>query len=182
MKAKARVLKRESASDGAERLLVELLEGFSVEKAGEWLRSKFPSFDSSRAEVLDSASTKSERESFAAARLLGVVERLQGEGGTTEADGGNRPLVVAAVTMRRELTERTSRLGQFNYAKKVLQGAIAKGGLGFSGIPSQGLFFFHDKDGCFRLSLVTAEVEKRKLKWNAARRSRTLCGVASRLA
>ncbi|MBP5786848.1 MAG: SAM-dependent DNA methyltransferase, partial [Kiritimatiellae bacterium] len=98
------------------------------------------------------------------------MERLQGEGGTTEADGGNRPLVVASVKMRRELTERTSRLVQFNYAKKVLQGAIAKGGLGFAGIPSQGLFFFHDKDGFFRLSLVTAEVEKRKLKWNAAKR------------
>ena len=176
MKAKARVWKRESASDGAERLLVELIEGFSVEKAGEWLRAKFPAFDSSRAEVLDCAGTKSERESFAEARLLGFVGRLKGEegtagtDGTTDADGGNRPLVVAAVKMRRELTERTSRLVQFNYAKKILQVAIAKGGLGFSGIPSQGLFFFHDKDGFFRLSLVTAEVEKRKLKWNAARR------------
>ena len=170
MKAKTRNTNRESASDGAEQLLVELLEGFSAEKAGAWLRAKFPSFDSSRAEVLDCASTKSEREYFAAARLLGFVERLQGEGGTTGADGGNRPLVVAAVKMRRELTERTSRLVQFNYAKKVLQGAISKGGLGFAGIPSQGLFFFHDQDGFFRLSLVTAEVEKRKLKWNAARR------------
>ena len=152
-----------SASDGAERTLFELIDGFSVRRAEDWLRVKFPSFDASRAEPLDCAATKSERDYFAETRLLGFVTNLP-----EEAD--NRPLVVASVRMRRELTERTSRLVQFNYAKKVLQGAIAKGALGFSGIPSQGLFFFHDKDGFFRLSLVTAEVEKRRLKWNAAKR------------
>ncbi|MBR3087100.1 MAG: hypothetical protein IKH04_11945 [Kiritimatiellae bacterium] len=140
-----------------------MVAGFSEARAVDWLRVKFPSFDSSHGEALDCAATKNERDYFADTRLLGFV--------TTLADGdANRPLVVAAVRMKRELTERTSRLVQFVYAKKVLQGAIAKGALGFSGIPSQGLFFFHDANGCFRLSLVTAEVERRKLKWNEAKR------------
>ncbi len=164
----------DSVSDGAERALEELVGGFSLQRAVGWLRAKFPSFDSSRAETLDCAATKSERDYFAGARLLGFVENLpesrKPSGPDAAAPAANRPLVVAAVEMRRELTERTSRLVQFNYAKKVLQGAIAKGALGFSGIPSQGLFFFHGRNGCFRLSLVTAEVEKRRLKWNAAKR------------
>ena len=175
--------KVESASDGAERALFALIDGFSPRRSDDWLRAKFPLFDASRAEPLDCAATKSEKDYFAEARLLGFVARLPESGTTGTArttatvpdgpavpDVANRPLVVAAIKMRRELTERTSRLVQFNYAKKVLQGAIAKGALGFSGIPSQGLFFFYDKDGYFRLSLVTAEVDKRKLKWNAARR------------
>ena len=158
-----RTVKAESASDGSERALFELIDGFSVRRAEDWLRAKFPSFDSSHGEALDCASTKNERDYFDEARLLGFV--------TTLADGeANRPLVVAAVRMKRDLTERTSRLVQFNYAKKVLQGAIAKGASGFSGIPSQGLFLFYDRNGFFRLSLVTAEVEKRKLKWNEAKR------------
>ena len=160
-----------SASDGAEAALAALIGGFSARRAEDWLRAKFPSFDSSLAEPLDCAATKSEREHFSEARLWGFVGRMP-EGGAAEKSGtaANRPLVVAAVRMRRELTERTSRLVQFNYAKKVLRAAIEKGSFGFSGIPAQGLFFFYDRNGCFRLSLVTAEVERRKLKWNAAKR------------
>ena len=171
--AKANTRKSETglASDGAEAALAALIGGFSVRKAEDWLRAKFPSFDSSRAEPLDCAATKSEREHFSEARLWGFVGRMP-EDGAAEMSGtaANRPLVVAAVRMRRELTERTSRLVQFNYAKKVLRATIEKGSFGFSGIPAQGLFFFHDRNGCFRLSLVTAEVERRKLKWNAAKR------------
>ena len=155
--------KTETISDGSENLLKQMIGDFSVGRAVDWLRVKFPSFDSSHGEALDCAATKNERDYFDEARLLGFV--------TTLADGeANRPLVVAAVRMKRDLTERTSRLVQFSYAKKVLQGAIAKGASGFSGIPSQGLFLFYDRNGFFRLSLVTAEVEKRKLKWNEARR------------
>ena len=158
-----KVFNMETASDGAEKLLAQMVGEFSVGRAVDWLRAKFPSFDSSHGEALDCAATKNERDYFDEARLLGFV--------TTLADGeANRPLVVASVRMKRDLTERTSRLVQFNYAKKVLQGAIAKGASGFSGIPSQGLFLFYDRNGYFRLSLVTAEVEKRKLKWNEAKR------------
>ena len=82
-----------SASDGAERTLFELIDGFSVRRAEDWLRVKFPSFDASRAEPLDCAATKSERDYFAETRLLGFVTNLP-----EEAD--NRPLVVASVRMR----------------------------------------------------------------------------------
>ena len=39
-------------SDGSESKLVELVARFSVKRAVEWLRTKFPSFDTSRAEEL----------------------------------------------------------------------------------------------------------------------------------
>ena len=111
----------DSVSDGAERALEELVGGFSMQRAVGWLRVKFPSFDSSRAEALDCAATKSERDYFAGARLLGFVENLPESnrasgtaGAGADAPAANRPLVVAAVEMRRELTERTSRLVQFN--------------------------------------------------------------------
>ncbi len=175
-----RLEKAGTMADGGEKLLVAMVAGFSETRAVDWLRVKFPSFDSSHGEALDCAATKNERDYFADARLLGFVTRMPEDGtsGTTGTNGTagtvadvvNKPLVVVSVRMKRELTERTSRLVQFAYAKKVLQGAIAKGALGFSGIPSQGLFFFHDANGCFRLSLVTAEVEKRCLKWNEAKR------------
>ncbi len=103
---------------------------------------------------------------------LGYVTRLP-SGGThfsASADAANRPLLVAAIRMRKDLTERTSRLVQFNYAKKLLQNAVARGAQGVNGLPSQGLFFFYDKDGIFRLSLVTGEVEKRRFRFSAAKR------------
>lgn len=153
-------------SDGSERMLIELVERFSVKRAVEWLRIKFPSFDTSRGEELACDATKNENDYFAAAELLGYVTKLS----ASKSDDTNKPILVAAVKMRKDLTERTSRLVQFNYAKKLLQNAIAKGAQGVSGLPSQGLFFFYDKDGFFRLSLVTGEVEKRRFKYNEAKR------------
>ena len=153
-------------SDGSESKLVELVARFSVKRAVEWLRIKFPSFDTSRAEDLACDTTKNEKDYFVSAELLGYVTRLP----LGKSDDANKPVLVAAIKMRKDLTERTSRLVQFNYAKKLLQNAIAKGAQGVSGLPSQGLFFFYDKDGFFRLSLVTGEVEKRKFKFSEAKR------------
>ncbi len=250
----------EVVSDGSEKPLAELVERFSVKRAVAWLRVKFPSFDTSRAEGLACDATKNEKEYFDAAELLGYVTRLPSggthfsasadaanlgyvtrlpsggthfsasadaanlgyvtrlpsggthfsasadaanlgyvtrlpsggthfsasadaanlgyvtrlpSGGThfsASADAANRPLLVAAIRMRKDLTERTSRLVQFNYAKKLLQNAVARGAQGVNGLPSQGLFFFYDKDGIFRLSLVTGEVEKRRFRFSAAKR------------
>ena len=153
-------------SDGSESKLVELVARFSVKRAVEWLRVKFPSFDTSRAEDVACDTTKNEKDYFVSAELLGYVARLP----LGKSDDANKPVLVAAIKMRKDLTERTSRLVQFNYAKKLLQNAIAKGAQGVSGLPSQGLFFFYDKDGFFRLSLVTGEVEKRKFKFSEAKR------------
>ena len=153
-------------SDGSEKMLVEMVERFSVRRAVEWLRMKFTSFDTSRAEEVACDTTKNEKDYFVSAELLGYVTRLP----LSKSDDANKPVLVAAIKMRKDLTERTSRLVQFNYSKKLLQNAIAKGAQGVSGLPSQGLFFFYDKDGFFRLSLVTGEVEKRRFKYNEAKR------------
>ena len=153
-------------SDGSEKLLVEMIERFSTKRAIDWLRVKFPSFDTGRAEAIACDATKNEKDYFAAAELLGYVTRMpQGK-----TDDTNRPLLVAAVKMKKDMTERTSRLVQFNFAKKILQSAVTGGAKGLNGLPSQGLFFFYDKDGYFRLSLVSGEVEKRRFKFNEAKR------------
>ena len=153
-------------SDGSERLLVEMIERFSVKRAVDWLHVKFSSFDTSNAQELPADATKNERDYFSEARLLGYVANFS----AGKSNDENKPVLVAAIKMRKDLIERTSRLVQFNYAKKVLQNAVSKGAQGVSGLPSQGLFFFYDKDGYFRLSLVTGDVEKRRFKFNEAKR------------
>ena len=153
-------------SDGSEKLLVEMIERFSTKRAIDWLRVKFPSFDTGRAEAIACDATKNEKDYFAAAELLGYVTRMP----RGKTDDTNRPLFVAAVKMKKDMTERTSRLVQFNFAKKILQSAVTGGAKGLNGLPSQGLFFFYDKDGYFRLSLVSGEVEKRRFKFNEAKR------------
>ena len=153
-------------SDGSERLFVEMIERFSVKRAVDWLHVKFSSFDTSNAQELPADATKNERDYFSEARLLGYVANFS----AGKSNDENKPVLVAAIKMRKDLTERTSRLVQFNYAKKVLQNAVSKGAQGVSGLPSQGLFFFYDKDGYFRLSLVTGDVEKRRFKFNEAKR------------
>ena len=153
-------------SDGSERLLVEMIERFSVKRAVDWLRVKFSSFDTSNAQELPADATKNERDYFSEARLLGYVANFP----AGKSNDENKPVLVAVIKMRKDLTERTSRLVQFNYAKKVLQNAVSKGAQGVSGLPSQGLFFFYDQDGYFRLSLVTGDVEKRRFKFNEAKR------------
>ena len=146
--------------------LARLCADFSVVKIDEWLERKFASYDTSKADVISIAENKNDKEYFKGARLLGYVRDLpDGRSGA-----GNRPLLVAAVEMRKILTERTSRQAQFNFAKRVLQNAVRSGATGLNGYPSQGLFFFYDNEQFFRISLVSGEMEGRKFKFNEAKR------------
>ena len=146
--------------------LTRLCADFSVAKIGEWLERKFASYDTSKQDVISIAENKNDKEYFKSARLLGYVRALpDGRSGA-----GNRPLLVAAVEMRKILTERTSRQAQFNFAKRVLQNAVRSGATGLNGYPSQGLFFFYDNEQFFRISLVSGEMEGRKFKFNEAKR------------
>ena len=146
--------------------LTRLCADFSVAKIGEWLERKFASYDTSKQDVISIAENKNDKEYFKGARLLGYVRDLpDGRSGA-----GNRPLLVAAVEMRKILTERTSRQAQFNFAKRVLQNAVRSGAAGLNGYPSQGLFFFYDNEQFFRISLVSGEMEGRKFKFNEAKR------------
>ena len=149
-----------------EKTLVEMVGHFAPARASDWLRVLFSSFETD-AEPIAVDTTKNESAYFAEARRLGWVARLPE---TDSAEAANKPLVVVAVRMKGDLTERTSRLVQFAFAKKVVQNAIARGGRGIHGLPTQGLFFFYDADGYFRISLVHGEADGRKLKYNSAKR------------
>lgn len=85
----------EIASDVTENLLAAMVAGFSEARAVDWLRAKFPSFDTSNRETLACDATKNERDYFAEARLLGFVTRMPEDGtsGTTRTSG-----TVAEVT------------------------------------------------------------------------------------
>ena len=152
--------------ESANEKLISMMGGFSHKTAISWLREKFPSFETAQ-ECPIGLEGKSEPDYFSSATRLGFVAKLPETAG---ADAVNRPLLVAAVEMKGIITERTSRNVQFNFAKRVLRDAVNQGATGLSGLPSQGLFFFHDQNGNFRLSLVTGEVDGKKFKFNEAKR------------
>ena len=153
-------------NNGADELLVKLLVDFSYEAAIKWLRRKFSSFDSSSQVDLPLGDTKNDRDYFTSIRRLGYVTSLKAD----SKNDINTPLVVAAIEMRKDLSERTSRSVQFNCAKRILKDEVERGQHGLAGLPSQGLFFFYDQLGHFRISLVSGEVENRRFKFNEAKR------------
>lgn len=143
-----------------------MLDGFSLETAVKWLRGTFDSFDGSSRCEISLETDKNEGLYFSSAHRLGyVTELLESKGSTV-----SKPLLVVAVEMRKSLTERTSRLVQFNFAKKQLKAAVVHGATGVKGIPSQGIFFFYDSEGTFRISLVTGSIEGRSFKFSSAKR------------
>ncbi|MBQ7188072.1 MAG: hypothetical protein IJR99_01510, partial [Kiritimatiellae bacterium] len=97
-------------------------------------------------------------------RVLGVVKDLPSENGLTA------PLLVVDVPLSTALTERSSRIRQFKLARKVLEHFASKPTMELDGVIAQGLFVFHDDEGHFRVSLVTATPENGKFNWSKARR------------
>ena len=152
--------------ESAKEKLIAMTKDFSCETAISWLRLKFPSFETKQKGAIALVG-KNEQDYFLSAKRLGCVTKLpDGKG----ADAVNKPLLVAVVTMKGFITERTSRSVQFHFAKRVLRDAVNYGATGLSGLPSQGLFFFHDRNGNFRLSLVTGEVKGNRFQFNEAKR------------
>jgi adenine-specific DNA-methyltransferase len=100
------------------------------------------------------------------AEQLGVVKSLPGPNGI------NMPLLVVSAELPEgeELRERSSRIKQFKFAKKVLDSAMSNPSPGVDGLLSQGLFVFHDDQGNFRLSLVYGKPEGTKLVWSVVKR------------
>ena len=115
-----------------EKTLIEMVGHFTPSRASDWLRILFSSFETD-AEPIAVDTTKNESAYFAEARRLGWVARLPE---TDSAEAANKPLVVVAVRMKGDLTERTSRLVQFAFAKKAVQNAIARSGRGIQGLPT----------------------------------------------
>lgn len=100
------------------------------------------------------------------AQQLGMVKTLPG------SKEQNLPILVIAAELPdgEELRERSSRIKQFKFAKKVLDEAMANPSPDVEGILSQGLFVFHDDMGNFRLSLVYGKPQGTKLIWSEVRR------------
>ena len=153
-------------SDHAEDLFVQLANDYSDERACRWIRRKFESFSSAAAFDVP-CEEKIEQNNFTDARVLGYVTELR----ESKSSAANRPLLVASVRLRKPLSHRPSRLAQFNFAKKIIKKAIDSGRHNLSGVPSQGLFFFYDDCGNFRISLVSGQIDaKNKFVFNSAKR------------
>ncbi len=97
-------------------------------------------------------------------RVLGVVKDLPGE------NGYPAPLLVADVPLETVLTERSSRVRQFKLAREVLEACAERPPMELDGVVAQGIFAFHDREGHFRISLVTAVPENGRFNWSKARR------------
>ncbi len=132
-------------------------DGFDDEVFCRELRGKFPSFSESRAKDAP----------YVDAQRLGIVKTLPRPG------GANKPLLVVAAKLPDGMTlsERSSRVKQFTFAKKTIDVALTHPAPGLEGILTQGLFVFYDDDGNFRLSLVYGKAEGTKLVWSSAKRS-----------
>ena len=90
-----------------------------------------------------------------------------------DTDGRPKPVLCCFKAMEKNLTERSSRRKQFDDSVKVLKQAFAKPYMGngpVNGVFTQGLFFFCDDNGNFRLSLVTSEIANGKHELNNYRR------------
>lgn len=146
--------------------LDNLLNGFSVDAADTWLRQLFGSYDASMRGTLPLGSNKNEKEYFVSALLLGYVKELP----QAPREGTNCPVIVVSVRMKHDLVGRDSRVAQFNLARRIIKEAVATPRYGIHGLPAQGLFFFHDDHGHFRLSFVSGNVENKRFVFNSARR------------
>ncbi|PBC74812.1 Eco57I restriction-modification methylase domain-containing protein [Fibrobacter intestinalis] len=89
------------------------------------------------------------------------------------SDGRSKPVICCAKQMGGILSERSSRRKQFDESVAVLKDVFAKPYVGsgpVEGAFTQGLFFFFDELGNFRLSLVSAEISAGKMELNNYRR------------
>lgn len=146
--------------------LDSLLNGYSVESADSWLRQLFGSYDASMRSEIELGINKNEKEYFDSAVLLGYIKELP----QAPRVGTNCPVIVASVHMKHDLVGRDSRVAQFNLSKRIIKEAVAIPRPGINGLPAQGLFFFHDDHGHFRLSLVSGNVENKRFVFNSAKR------------
>ena len=91
-----------------------------------------------------------------------------------DSDGRPKPVLCCFKAIEKNLTERSSRRKQFDDSVKVLKQAFTNnpymGNGPVNGVFTQGLFFFCDANGNFRLSLVTSEIANGKHELNNYRR------------
>lgn len=149
--------------------LDNLLENFSLEIARKWLRQVFNSYDDTvNLQVGFDKENPNEKNYFQEISSLGVIRKLPESKGAEK----NCPLIVVAVKMKQNLTERSSRMIQFRLAKRLLEKCANSVISGLSTAPTQGLFFFYAEDGsCYRFSLVSGDFSKRgTIKLNDAKR------------
>lgn len=108
--------------------------------------------------------------------ILGSVE-------LKTAEDRPMPILCCAKQMDGTLTERSSRRKQFDESVKVLKENFVHpymGGGAVQGAFTQGLFFFFDMDGNFRLSLVTSEIVNGKQELNNYRRQSFFVSAGAR--
>jgi hypothetical protein len=134
----------------------ELIGRFSAETFGDWCREKFDRFTADPHVIQDGGD-------FSKAAIVGYVQSLP------DADT-NRPLLVMSVYAGEQISERSSRHKQFDFARRQLQAAIDRPPAKVKGLFTQGLFAFHDSAGNFRLSLVSGRAEGKKLVYSDFKR------------
>jgi len=143
-------------------MVEELTRGFDAKLFCDFLNSKF---EGSLSKVTRDIPVDDDLP-WQSAKQLGVVKSLPGP------NDSHMPLLVVAAELPEgeELRERSSRIKQFKFAKKLLDEAMSNPSPHVEGIVSQGLFAFYDEQGNFRLSLVYGKPDGTKLVWSEVKR------------
>ena len=153
-----------TSTDRSVSTLDNLLRRFSQDSADVWLRQLFGSYDASMRSELALGNSKNEKEYFGKAVLMGFIKDLPKEPHVT----ANCPVIVVSVSMKHDLAGRDSRVAQFNLAKRIIKNAVEGPHPGIHGLPSQGLFFFHDNHEAIPLFVVVSIQKSRR--WQISRR------------
>ncbi|MEO0285533.1 MAG: DNA methyltransferase [candidate division WOR-3 bacterium] len=126
------------------RIVEELVENFSEETLRTFVFHKFPRFNFEPADYTDLSNEK-----FKDIKWLGY----------TKLDDGTKFCIVTC-EVKDELTERTSKVAQFDLAKKIL----------FASHIDAGFFIFHDGNQNFRFSLVHSIYKGTKREYSPYKR------------
>jgi REP element-mobilizing transposase RayT len=125
--------------------LIALIQKFNSKDLEFFLRDKSDSFEFPREKLYFD---KDKYQTYENAELLATNQLSDGT------------IIVCTILVTKDLTERSSKKLQFDFAKDILK----------NNYYDAGIFVFYDADGHFRFSLIYAEYYGNKRSWNSFKR------------
>ncbi|MFA7314373.1 MAG: N-6 DNA methylase [Candidatus Magasanikbacteria bacterium] len=128
------------------QILQDIINDFSLEKFNSFFREK-----SDKYRDLDERLSKYDKDIFSNSTRLGVID----------FGGRTKDVAVIAVQVAKDLTERTSKKAQYDFAKNLLKQEDKY---------EAGIFIFYDTTGNFRFSLIYPQYQGKNRVWNNFKR------------
>ncbi|MDO8499639.1 MAG: Eco57I restriction-modification methylase domain-containing protein [bacterium] len=128
------------------QILQDIINDFSLKKFNNFFREKSDKYGD-----LDEKLSKYDKDIFSNSTRLGVID----------FGGHTKDVAVVAVQVAKDLTERSSKKAQYDFAKNLLKQEDKY---------EAGIFIFYDLVGNFRFSLIYPQYRGTKRIWNNFRR------------